>query len=307
MFTYTPSSTPGADFSKIGKGEKFSWHQFHTAVWGARNFEGHVLVALHNSTGQAVPLTWLLLDVQTTVDIITNPGIMVKNWFVPDEDAIYFHCNSGVKAVNQASDPPGYGTEWYEPTGIANILLMSRMTRKYQVVFDSKVGNFFRMIFINQEILFKLIPNGLYYFDSTDQENNLFLLSTVVENCEGFTRQEYEVDQEVRREMHLLVLPTKRDLGDMVYSNMIVNCPVTFQDLKNAKIIFGPHAISLKGKVARRKPASSVTDYVEILQEILESHKEFEVLTGVIIHQQYSIISEHQQRSEVHYDRLYFE
>ena len=73
--------------------------------------------------------------------------------------------------------------------------------------------------------------------------------------------------------MHLLGFPFKRDFENMVRSNMIVNCPVTFSDVKKAKLIFGPDITSLKGKSVRRKPASVVTDYVEIPREILESGK----------------------------------
>ena len=60
----------------------------------------------------------------------------------------------------------------------------------------------------------------------------------------------------------------------MVHSNMIVNCLVTFDDVKNAKLIFGPDIISLKVKSVMRKPDSVVTDSVEISREILESQKE---------------------------------
>ena len=65
--------------------------------------------------------------------------------------------------------------------------------------------------------------------------------------------------------MHLLVFPLERDFENMVRSNMIFNCPVTFSDVKNAKLIFGPDITSLKGKSVRRKPDSVVTDdYVDI-------------------------------------------
>ena len=50
----------------------------------------------------------------------------------------------------------------------------------------------------------------------------------------------------------------------MVHLNMIVNYPVTFDDVKNAKLIFGPDITSLKVKSVRRKQASAVTDYVYI-------------------------------------------
>ena len=68
----------------------------------------------------------------------------------------------------------------------------------------------------------------------------------------------------------------------MVRSNMIVNCPVTFSYVKNAKLIFGPDITSLKGESVRRKPASVVTNYVEIPREILEPRKELEVSTDIM-------------------------
>ena len=69
----------------------------------------------------------------------------------------------------------------------------------------------------------------------------------------------------------------------MVRSNMIVKCPVTFSDVKNAKLVFGPDITSLKGKLVRRKPAGIVTHYVEIPREILVSRKELEVLMDIIL------------------------
>ena len=33
---------------------------------------------MHNATGQAVPLTWLLLDSQLTVDLIVDPRMLLN-------------------------------------------------------------------------------------------------------------------------------------------------------------------------------------------------------------------------------------
>ena len=68
----------------------------------------------------------------------------------------------------------------------------------------------------------------------------------------------------------------------MVRSNMIYYWTVTLQDVKNAKVIFGPDATSLKGKSGSCNPASVLTDYVEIPWEILESLKELEVNTYIM-------------------------
>ena len=86
-------------------------------------------MAMHNATGRAVPLTWLLLDSQSTVDLIANPRMFLNIREVRSKDAIHVHCNSGVKVVDRVDDLPGYGSVWYELTEIANILSMSRATK----------------------------------------------------------------------------------------------------------------------------------------------------------------------------------
>ena len=138
------------------------------------------------------------------------------------------------------------------------------------------------MVVPDREVRFQLSPNGLYHFDAADRDNIVLLLNTVSENREGFTQREYEGDRELWRAMHLLGFPSERDFENMVRSNIMVNCPVTFSDVKNAKLIFGPDITSLKGKSVRRNPASIVTDYVEIPREILESRKELEVSTDIM-------------------------
>ena len=79
---------------------------------------------------------------------------------------------------------------------------------------------------------FQLSTNGLYYFDVAERENSVLLLNTVTENREGFTQRKYEGAGEARRSMHLLGFPLERDFENMVRSNMIVNFPVTFSDVK---------------------------------------------------------------------------
>ena len=82
--------------------------------------------------------------------------------------------------------------------------------------------------------------------------------------------------------MDLLGCPPERDFENMVRLNTIVNYPVTFDDVKNAKLVFGHDMTSLKGKSVRHKPYSIVTDYVEIHREILESRKELDVSTHIM-------------------------
>ena len=58
-------------------------------------------MVMHNNTGQAVPLTWLPLDIQSLVDLITNLRMLFNIRKVRSKDAIRVHCNSGVKVVDR--------------------------------------------------------------------------------------------------------------------------------------------------------------------------------------------------------------
>ena len=67
-----------------------------------------------------------------------------------------------------------------------------------------------------------------------DRENSVLLLNTVSDNREEFTQRDYEGAQEAWRAMHLLGFLSEREFENMVRLNMIVNCPVTSEDVKNA-------------------------------------------------------------------------
>ena len=99
-------------------------------------------MATNNTTRRAVPLTWLLLNSQSTVDLIVNKKMLVNIRKMRGKDVIRVHCNSGIKIVDGVGYLPCHGTVWYEPTGIANILLMLRAKNKFWVVSDSKGRSF---------------------------------------------------------------------------------------------------------------------------------------------------------------------
>ena len=62
---------------------------------------------------------------------------------------------------------------------------------------------------------------------------------------------------------------------------MIINFPLTFYDVKTLNLFLVLISPLLKGKSVMRKPASVVTDCVDIPREILEPRQELEVLTDI--------------------------
>ena len=121
----------GSDLSELEKDDEFTWHSFHVKGWEAQDFEGNAPMDTNNSTGQAVPFTWILLEIQSTMNLIANPNMLLNIKKVREKDAIRVHCNSRVKIVYRVGDLPGYGTVWRKLTVIANILSMSRAKNNF--------------------------------------------------------------------------------------------------------------------------------------------------------------------------------
>jgi hypothetical protein len=56
---------------------------------------------------------------------------------------MHIHCHSGTSSTRLQATLPGYGTVWFDPKGIADILSLSNLKKKYRVTFDSSTDNTF--------------------------------------------------------------------------------------------------------------------------------------------------------------------
>jgi hypothetical protein len=52
----------------------------------------------------------------------------------------------------------------------------------------------------------------------------------------------------------MVVNPTDKEFKGMAREKLITNCPVTVQDIENAKRIFGPGLANLRGGMIQTKP-----------------------------------------------------
>jgi hypothetical protein len=59
--------------------------------------------------------------------------------------------------------------------------------------------------------------------------------------------------------------------------NAIKNCPVTKEDVNNAKKIFGADMSSLRGKSTRRKSTPVREDAIEIPEELISQNHEIDL------------------------------
>ena len=78
-----------------------------------------LMFSFYQANGE-IPKTWILLDSQSMVNIFCNPQLL-KN-IRRTTEGMRVHCNAGSHLTNLIGDLPRYGTMWYDPKAIANIL-----------------------------------------------------------------------------------------------------------------------------------------------------------------------------------------
>ena len=92
---------------------------------------------LKNSGGKVNPI-WVLMDNQSTVNVFSNPDIVVNIRETILEMHVYF--NSGKVIIRKVADWPGFGEVWFHCGGIANILSLALMKEMFRMTYDSAMG-----------------------------------------------------------------------------------------------------------------------------------------------------------------------
>ena len=161
------------------------------------------------------------------------------------------------------SDLPGYGTVWYDPNTIANILSLHCVTAKYHVMYDSQGGGsnlnnpdgggLFVVTKPDGTVFeFKTLLGGLYFLDTECALT--VLVNTVADNKAKYTNEDYLKALAARQLQIKISQPSTKQFICIVTTNQLPNCPITKADILAAKHIFGPDMGSLKGKTVRSRP-----------------------------------------------------
>ena len=145
--------------------------------------------------GGHLPLEWVLLDNQSTIDVLVNHRLLRNIRRIGQY--MYIHCTAGVTRTNLVGELPGYSTVWFHPDGIANILSLTRVKTKYWITFDSDENNEFIVHKPDGSTRnFKESSHGLYYHDTSMEvtevaETGTALVTTVANNASNYTHADY--------------------------------------------------------------------------------------------------------------------
>ena len=235
----------------------------------------------HQSDGDSIPNTWVLLDSQSTVNIFKNP-VFLKNIRKSPSGHLRVLTNGGVCTLHLIGDLPNFSTVWFNPQSLANILSLRAMRQICRVTMDTDQE---AAILVHRQdgsiMRFLEFCSGLYYFDastavSTTASNKGYcFIDTVPANLASFTRREIEGANAAIALYRKLRRPSQATFEHLLSSNFVRNCPLTADDARRATYIYGPDLASLKGKTTRRSP-THVPDLalVALPPTVLEFHRE---------------------------------
>jgi len=138
----------------------------------------------------SIPTTWILLDSQSAMDVFCNP-CLVRN-ICKATHRMHIHCTAGMTSTDMIVDLPGYGTVWFHPKGIANILSLLQVKERHKITYDSTDGNAFLVHHPDGTTRhFEESDSGLYYSNAETDGNETILVNMVESNHSNYSDDAY--------------------------------------------------------------------------------------------------------------------
>lgn len=203
---------------------------------------------------------YVLLDNQATVSVFGNSSLLSNIRPAPSDVEV-----AGVGGSLTASlvgDFPPFGTVYFHPRSIANILCFSDVADLHHVTYTD--GEYRVTVRGYSEPFIFRRKDKLHVMDCRDvpaskSSHFLFPVMTVEGNEVAFTKVEVEKAKEARRLATILGFPSLKQFTHALNTGSIIGSDVTSKDVRRAEAIYGPSTAQLMGKTRRTVPASVIT------------------------------------------------
>ena len=141
-----------------------------------------------------------------------------------------------------------------------------------RVTYDSKSDDVFTVHMNKGRVMyFKIHKDWLHCHDTADRQ--VTLIQTVQQNEAGYSQRQLATARSARDLYSKVGHPSVQDFKAMIKNNMILNCPVTLDDIERASKCFGANIAALKGKTVRTKSDPVTSDYIAVPEAVLQANQ----------------------------------
>jgi len=243
--------------------------------------EGVQLVSEQRKKYASIPTTWVLLDSQSTMDVFCNPRL-VQNIHKATH-RMNIHCTAGMTSTDLIADLPGYGTVWFHPKGIANILSLSRVKERHKVTYDSTDGNAFLVHRPDGTTRrFEESDHGLYFSNAGITGSGTILVSMVETNRSNYSDEAYSRALAARQIQRTIGRPSTKDFIRYIDDGHLPGCPINRHDIQAAEHIFGPDIGALKGKTTRKTPSRVITPMLAVPVDLMTQYQHVTISADIM-------------------------
>jgi hypothetical protein len=238
-------------------------------------FQGY---QFHQGSKGNVSKDYILLDNQSAHDTFYNPELLCN--IKKAAGSVIVRANGGQIKYDHTGVLPGYGTVWYNPNGIANILSLGRVEDKGHLVEYSK-GQFTVTNKRSKNVtIFQ--KQGGFFVHRVNITGGTAFVQTVEENLTIYTPRQILKARAARELYAMIGRPSLADFIGIVKHNLLPNVKVTAHDVLNAELIYGKDLGSIQGETTQSQPEAVIPNYVNIPPDLFMVHHQVTLCIDIL-------------------------